>query len=465
MNITPYLKLMAERNASDLYFTTGAPASVRIEGETKPVSRTVLEPGLTKRIAYSIMDERQIKEFEVTKEMNLGLSVAQVGRFRVNVYMQRGEVSMVIRFIKCQIPSMEQLNLPPVLKDLVLHKNGLMLTVGSTGSGKSTTLAAMIDYRSEQRSGHILTIEDPIEYVFSHRKSIIGQREVGLDTLNYENALREAMREAPDMIMIGEVRDRHTMEAAIAYADTGHLCLTTLHAVNANQALDRVINFFPPEAKRQILMDLSLNLRGIVSQRLVLGTDGKRVPAVEVLVNTPYISELITKGQLADIKGVMEKGAVNGMQTFDQSLYELYKVKKISLQEALANADSRGNLEWRINFGDGENTLDKTSDHLEFPSDIIMAETKADMAEIGDEISKDSGETLDDLNSGTGVNAEDEPGRESHQNSGTKRGKHDASTSAINPDSESDFSELAEDIANLRAVFGDDSDDDHSKVF
>jgi twitching motility protein PilU len=462
MNITPYLKLMAERNASDLYFTTGAPASVRIEGETKPASRAVLEPGLTKRIAYSIMDERQIKEFEVTKEMNLGLSVAQVGRFRVNVYMQRGEVSMVIRFIKCQIPSMEQLNLPPVLKDLVLHKNGLVLTVGSTGSGKSTTLAAMIDYRNAQRSGHILTIEDPIEYVFSHKKSIIGQREVGLDTLNYENALREAMREAPDMIMIGEVRDRYTMEAAIAYADTGHLCLTTLHAINANQALDRVINFFPPEAKRQILMDLSLNLRGIVSQRLVLGTDGKRVPAVEVLVNTPYISELITKGQLADIKEVMEKGAVNGMQTFDQSLYELYKIKKISLQDALANADSRGNLEWRINFGGGENTLDKASEHLEFPSDIIMPETMADTADIGNEVLKDSQESLDDLDPSTGVNAEDELGRESLQNSGRKRSKHAANKGAINPDSDTDFNELAEDIANLRAVFGDDSDEDHS---
>ena len=403
MNITPYLKLMAERNASDLYFTTGAPASVRIEGETKPASRTALEPGLTKRIAYSVMDERQIKEFEANKEMNLGLSVAQVGRFRVNVYMQRGEVSMVIRFIKCQIPSMEQLNLPPILKDLVLHKNGLVLTVGSTGSGKSTSLAAMIDYRNEQRSGHILTIEDPIEYVFSHKKSIIGQREVGLDTLNYENALREAMREAPDMIMIGEVRDRNTMEAAIAYADTGHLCLTTLHAVNSNQALDRIINFFPPEAKRQILMDLSLNLRGIVSQRLVLGTDGKRVPAVEVLVNTPYISELMTKGQLADIKEVMEKGAVNGMQTFDQSLYELYKTKKISLQDALANADSRGNLEWRINFGGGANTLDKTSEHLEFPSDIILSETKADSADMEHEVPQDSREAVDGLNSGMGV--------------------------------------------------------------
>jgi twitching motility protein PilU len=248
--------------------------------------------------------------------------------------------------------------------------------VGSTGSGKSSTLASMIDYRSEQRGGHILTIEDPIEFVFAHKKAIVGQREVGLDTLSYENALREAMREAPDVIMIGEVRDRRGMEAAIAYADTGHLCLTTLHAVNANQAFDRVVNFFPPEAKHQILMDLSLNLRGIISQRLVVGLDGKRVPAVEVMINTPYISELIKNAKFAEMKEVMEKGSVSGMQTFDQSLYDLVKAGKISLQDALANADSRGNLEWRINFGGGVQSLDKTSDDLKFPSDMLEAMSK-----------------------------------------------------------------------------------------
>lgn len=370
MNIAPYLKLMAERHASDLFFTTGAPVSIKIEGDTKPVSRTALEPGLTKRLAYNVMDAKQIEEFESTKEMNLGLSVHQVGRFRVNIYMQRGEVSMVVRFIKAQIPSLERLQLPEVLKGLVMHNHGLVLVVGSTGSGKSTTMAAMIDYRNTIRAGHILTIEDPIEYAFTHKKSIIDQREVGLDTLSYENALREAMREAPDMIMIGEVRDSMTMEASISYADTGHLCLTTLHAVNANQALDRVINLFPPQAKQQILMDLSLNLRGIISQRLVLGSNGKRLPAVEVLINTPYISELIRSGKMGEIKEVMEKGSVSGMQTFDQSLYEYYKSGRISLEEALSKADSRGNLEWRISFGGGEKDFSHEEEDLQFPSDL-----------------------------------------------------------------------------------------------
>jgi twitching motility protein PilU len=386
MNIAPYLKLMSEKQASDLYFTTGAAVSVKIEGETKPVSRKVLDPGLTKRIAYSIMDAKQIEEFELNKEMNLALSVPGVGRFRVNIYMQRGEVSMVIRFIKGQIPSLKTLNLPSALKKLVMSNYGLVLMVGSTGSGKSTSLAAMIDYRNEQRSGHILTIEDPIEYTFVHKKSIIGQREVGLDTLSYENALREAMREAPDMIMIGEVRDSMTMEAAISYADTGHLCLTTLHAVNANQALDRVINLFPAQTRQQILMDLSLNLRGIISQRLVLGTDGKRVPAIEILINTPYISELIRAGKLGEIKDIMEKGAASGMLTFDQSLYRLYKDGRISLDEALSNADSRGNLEWRINFGEGDKGLDNTQDTLQFPSTMLTSaiqnESATDEAQI-----------------------------------------------------------------------------------
>ncbi|SFM63260.1 twitching motility protein PilU [Ectothiorhodospira mobilis] len=368
MLLLPYLKLMAQKNASDLFFTTGAPACVKIEGEVRPISRQALQPGGARELAYDVMDERQVAAFERDKEMNLGLSVEGLGRFRINVYVQRGEVSMVIRFIKSEIPTLEQLNLPPVLKDLALHDNGLVLVVGSTGCGKSTTLASMIDHRNGCRTGHILTIEDPIEYSFSHKKSIIGQREVGLDTLSYDNALREAMREAPDMIMIGEVRDLNTMKAAIAYADTGHLALTTLHAVNANQALDRIINFFPPEAKQQVLMDLSLNLRGIVSQRLVLGKDGNRLPAVEVLVNTSYISELIRKGEIGEIKAVMEKGASVGMQTFDQSLFELYKSGRVNLPEALAKADSRGDLEWRIHFGGGVRSLHRKDEDLELPS-------------------------------------------------------------------------------------------------
>lgn len=415
MNIAPYLKLMSDKNASDLFFTTGAPASVKLEGEMRPVSRSALDPGVTREIAYSLMDEAQIHEFENTKEMNLGLSIAGVGRFRVNIYRQRGEVSLVIRFIKSIIPSLEDLSLPPVLKDLVGHKNGLIIVVGSTGSGKSTTLASMLDFRNANQAGHILTIEDPIEYVFAHKKSIIGQREVGLDTLSYDNALREAMREAPDLIMIGEVRDRKTMEAAISYADTGHLCMTTLHAVNANQALDRVINLFPSDARQQILMDLSLNLRGIVSQRLVVGMDGKRVPAVEVLVNTPYSSELIKKGEIGALKEIMEKGSVNGMQTFDQSLLELYQMKRINLQAALGNADSRGDLEWRINFGGGKDSFEDSVESLQFPDDVVEQSGKASgdvdphaAMESEDDVPDQAMDTLSMMRNAFGEEDEDE---------------------------------------------------------
>jgi len=270
-SLDTYLKHMADKSASDLYFTTGAPPSMKVEGETHPISKKRLEPGTAKAIAYEIMDERQQRDFEERLEMNLGLTVEGVGRYRVNIYRQRGEVAMVIRYIKANVPDIKTLSLPDVLGDLIAEKKGLILIVGSTGSGKSTTLASMLDHRNASKTGHILTIEDPIEYVFEHKRSIIGQREVGLDTLSYENALREAMREAPDVIMIGEVRDRRTMEAAISYADTGHLCLSTLHAVNAYQAMDRIINMFPPDAKNQILMDMSLNLRGIIAGGVIPG--------------------------------------------------------------------------------------------------------------------------------------------------------------------------------------------------
>ena len=353
MTVSPYLKMMAEKAASDLFFTTGAPVCMKLNGVTTKVSKSPLKPGTAKKIAYEIMSDQQIKEFELTKEMNLGISIVGGGRYRVNIYYQRGEVSLVIRYIKHEIPGIDKLGLPEVLRSLVMKQNGLILVVGSTGSGKSTSLASMIEHRNTHESGHILTIEDPIEYIFTHKKSIIGQREVGLDTLSYDNALREAMREAPDVIMIGEVRDRLTMEAAMSYADTGHLCLSTLHAVNANQALDRIINFFPTDARNQILMDLSLNLAGIVSQRLVPSTDGGRLPAVEVLINTPYIAELIRKGNFGEIKEVMEKGAAVGMQTFDQCLHDLFKMEKITMDDALNYADSRSNLEWQINFGGG----------------------------------------------------------------------------------------------------------------
>jgi twitching motility protein PilU len=362
MTVSPYLKLMAEKAASDLFFTTGAPVCMKLNGVTQKISKTPLQPGTAKKIAYEIMNDQQIKDFELTKEMNLGISIVGGGRFRVNIYYQRGEVSLVIRYIKHEIPSLEKLGLPDVLRSMVMKKNGLILVVGATGSGKSTSLASMIEHRNHQQSGHILTIEDPIEYIFTHKKSIIGQREVGLDTLSYDNALREAMREAPDVIMIGEVRDRLTMEAAMSYADTGHLCLTTLHAVNANQALDRIINFFPTDARNQILMDLSLNLAGIISQRLIPATDGGRIPAVEVLLNTPYISELIRKGEFGGIKEIMEKGAAVGMQTFDQCLHELFKSERITMDEALNFADSRSNLEWQINFGGGVKSVGQHDD-------------------------------------------------------------------------------------------------------
>lgn len=383
--LEPYLNLMAEKSASDLFFTTGAPVCMKVDGVTKRISRSVLEPGTIKKLAYGVMDPQKIREFEETKEMNLGISVQGGGRYRVNIYYQRGEVSMVIRYIKCDIPTIDSLGLPEILRDLVMMKNGLILVVGSTGSGKSTSLASMIEYRNEQQSGHILTIEDPIEYTFSHKKSVIGQREVGLDTLSYSNALREAMREAPDLIMIGEVRDKVTMNAALTYADTGHLCLTTLHAVNANQAFDRMLNLFETGSKQQILMDLSLNLRGIISQRLVPSTEGGRVPAVEILINTPYVAELIKKGEFGEIKEVMEKGAAAGMQTFDQALHEMYRAEKITLDEALAHADSRSNLEWQINFGGGIKSVSESDEQLDFgkstKADTLAADTSQNPVE------------------------------------------------------------------------------------
>lgn len=351
MNIDAYLKYMAQKGASDLFLTTGAPACIKQNGEVVPASKNILLPGTIRELAYTLMDAEQRREFENMHEMNLGLSMPEVGRFRVNIYKQRGEVSMVVRYISSKVPTLDGLNAPSTLKTLVANKSGLVLVVGATGTGKSTTLAAMIDYRSRAKTGHILTVEDPIEFTFSHKKSIVGQREIGIDTLSYENALREAMREAPDVIMIGEIRDRETMKAALAFADTGHLVLSTLHAINANQALDRVLNFFPSDTHSQILMDLSMNLRGIISQRLVPAVDKTRVAAMEILLNTPYISDMIQKGEVSDIKEVMEKAETSGMQTFDQALYRLYKEGRISLEEALSNADSRNNLEWRINYG------------------------------------------------------------------------------------------------------------------
>lgn len=367
--LEPYLKLMADKQASDIYFVTGAPPNMKIHGKTQAVAKNQFQAGQIQKLAYSLLNDEQIRDFEINRELNLGFTLAGVGRFRVNIFVQRSEVSMVIRYIKWDIPTIDQLNLPPILKEIVMNKNGLVLVVGSTGSGKSTTLAAMIEHRNRSEGGHILTIEDPVEFIFKHNKAIISQREVGIDTLSYENALREALREAPEVIMIGEARDHETMEAAINFADTGHLALTTLHAVNSNQAMDRIVNMFPPEKRDQLLMDLSLNLKAVISQRLVPGMEGKYVAAIEILMNTPYISDLLRDGNFGEIKEVMKKGDSAGMRTFDQSLYDLYKSNKISIKNALAHADSSTDLEWRINFGGDQPVHDSGHEDLKLPSE------------------------------------------------------------------------------------------------
>ena len=352
MDIQPYLKLMVEKKASDLFFTVGTPVKIKIEGKASAVGKTVLTGDLCKAAAYGIMNERQIKVFEDTFECDFAISMPDgSARFRVNIFRQRGDVAMVLRQIPTKIPTVDELGLPDVLKDLVGHKRGLILMVGATGSGKSTTLAAMIDHRNDSQAGHILTIEDPVEFSHPNKKSIVNQREVGVDTLSYRNALRASLREAPDVILIGEIRDRETMEAALELSNTGHLALATLHANNANQAMERVINLFPQDHHKQLFMDLSLNLRAVISQRLVLGVDGRRCAAIEIMINTPHIAELILKGDIDDIKEAMTESGQYGMQTFDMALHELYKVGRIDLEEALNNADSRTNLEAKINFG------------------------------------------------------------------------------------------------------------------
>lgn len=348
LDIKPILKFMVDKNASDLFFSTGAPINIEIEGRTMPVNSQVMAPGMIKEIAYSLMGADQIADFERTMEMNFALSVKDVGRFRVNVFRQRGEVSMVIRRIITDIPTIDTLGLPPVLKDLVMRRRGLVLVVGATGSGKSTTLAAMIDHRNENESGHILTLEDPIEFIHHHKKSVIDQREIGIDTLSFDNGLKNAMRQAPSVILIGEIRDRETMKHAIAYSETGHLCLATLHANNANQALERILSFFPQDEKPSLQLGLSLNLVAIVSQRLVPGTQDKRVAAFEVLINIPYIADLILKNKPEEIKEVMADNNDIGMCTFDQSLFRLYQAGRITEESALRNADSRNDLSLKI---------------------------------------------------------------------------------------------------------------------
>lgn len=350
MELKDYLKIMVMKDASDLYLATMAPASAKIQGQLVPLEKAPLPPGRVDEIANQVMNEEQQKEFKERPEMNLAISETGVGRFRVNIFKQRNQISMVIRSIKTDIPNWQDLGLPEVLPKLIMQKRGLVLFVGGTGSGKSTSLAALIDYRNANSAGHIITIEDPIEFVHKHKKSIVNQREVGVDTMSFEDALKNTLRQAPDVILIGEIRDRETMEHAMAFAETGHLAISTLHANNANQALDRIINFFPEERHNQLLLDLSLNLRGFVSQRLVPTVDGKRAAAIEVLLGTPMVADLIMKGEVAAIKEIMEKSENIGMRTFDGALYYLYKEGRITLEEALRNADSPNNLRLRIDL-------------------------------------------------------------------------------------------------------------------
>jgi len=348
MEIAKFLELVAQRKGSDVFLSPGGTPCVKINGVTYHLTHDPLTAEDTRAMAYALMNERQQKEFEQTMEMNLAIALQGVGRFRVNVYRQRGDVALAARYITTNIPSLDALKLPPLLKDLIMTPRGLVLVVGSTGSGKSTTLAAMIDHRNERRTGHILTIEEPIEFLHTHKQSIVDQREIGIDTLSYANALKNAMREAPDVILIGEIRDRETMQHAIAYAETGHLCLATLHANNANQTLDRIVNFFPDTARHQLLIDLSLNLRAVISQRLVRSVDDQRVPAVELLLRTAFVSDLIAKGEIDGIKEAMKQGNAIGMLTFDQSLYALYASGQISYKEAIVNADSQTDLALHI---------------------------------------------------------------------------------------------------------------------
>ncbi len=363
------LRVMLARKASDLFITAGFPPAIKVDGRLTPVSNQTLTPQHTADLARSIMTDKQAAEFESTQECNFAISPPGIGRFRCNAFVQQTRTGLVLRTITTQIPNFDQLGLPPVLKDVVMAKRGLVILVGGTGSGKSTSLAAMIGHRNEHGYGHIITIEDPVEYVHEHKNSIITQREVGVDTESWMHALKNTLRQAPDVILIGEIRDRETMDYAIAFAETGHLCLSTLHANSANQALDRIINFFPEERRQQLLMDLSLNLKAFVSQRLIPRKEGAgRVAAIEILLNSPLISELIFKGDVHEIKEVMKKSRELGMVTFDQALFDLFETGHISYEDALRNADSINDLRLKIKLDSKTaKDADRASglDHLE----------------------------------------------------------------------------------------------------
>ncbi len=362
------LRAMVAKDASDLFITAGFPPAFKLDGKMTPVSNKSLTPQHTQELARALMNDKQAQEFEGSNECNFAISPPGIGRFRVNAFVQQSRVGLVLRTITTEIPKIEDLGLPAVLKDVVMTKRGLVIVVGATGSGKSTTLAAMLGYRNENSYGHIITIEDPIEYVHEHKNCLITQREVGVDTDTWESALKNTLRQAPDVILIGEIRDRETMDHAIAFAETGHLCMGTLHANSANQALDRIINFFPEERRAQLLMDLSLNLKGMISQRLIPNRDKKgRAAAIEILLNTPLIQDLIFKGEVHEIKDIMAKSRELGMQTFDQALFDLYEAGKISYEDAMRNADSMNELRLQIKLhGKEAQDRDMTSglDHL-----------------------------------------------------------------------------------------------------
>ena len=372
MVIEDLLKEMIRRDSSDIYITSELPPMYRTEGVTEPWETEKLTPEQTEKLAFSVMNQNQKGEFLESKEMNLALYYPELGRFRVNIFVQRGNVGLVIRQIKLNIKTIDDLKLPSILKDIIMAKRGMVLVVGGTGSGKSTSLAAMIDHRNTNSSGHIISIEDPIEFVHQHKKSVITQREVGFDTHSFGDALKNTLRQAPDVILIGEIRDTETMESAITFAETGHLCLGTLHANNANQAIERVMNFFPSNRHPQIYLLLSLNLKAIISQRLVPTDDGKRAAAIEVLLDTPRVKDLILKGEVGILKEVMAEGTQEGMQTFDQALYSLYKAGRINYDNAIAYADSANDLRLRIKMDEISDKKDEKKD--EQPSFKIKSE-------------------------------------------------------------------------------------------
>ena len=362
MYLDRLFKLMADKQASDLYISCGAPISIKVNGVVHPVSSQSMDVETVRRIAYDLMTKEQAREFENEREMNLSHFDQSIGNFRVNIFRQRGSIALVIRYVRNNVPAFEALHLPPVLLDLVMEKRGLVLVAGATGSGKSTTLAAMIDHRNTNRTGHILTIEDPIEYLFDHRQSMVNQREIGVDTHNYQMALQNALREAPDLIMIGEIRDKETMQAALLHTLTGHLCLSTIHANNSYHALSRIINLFPHDARSAVLSDLSIGLRAIVSQRLVRNVDGSQQPAVEILLNTSLIAELIKNGEFTQIKEAMEQSLYPGSQTFEQALCKLYLDERISYDEAMIASDSSTNLAWLINQSSPSSRIEAAED-------------------------------------------------------------------------------------------------------